>query len=182
MAVALSLALLLVALSVGLMRVGWGGDRRIAWLGWLGAVGAVAWLGALEGAWGIATGFVAGTAIALAIILHAAALAPAGKRHIAIEQSVSLPSGLQGLGRRLAVFALVVPVGFAATQWFAFALNTWMKGGAPIEANSVATMFMAQPVLWTGLMAWQMTRAGPREMIAAPTLVVAGGLLVWLAA
>ncbi|TIX50744.1 hypothetical protein [Alteraurantiacibacter aquimixticola] len=176
----IALPLLLLLPAVALLRAGWGGDRRLAYAGWaLGAVSLV-WLGVLEGAWGVAVGFTLAIGAALVPVLYAAAVSPARARRDAKDPAIALTSDGAAIGRRLLVFLLVVPVSFLAAQWFAFTLNALMKGDAPLEANSVATAFMVQPIVWTGLMAWQMCQRGPVDMIKPPLLIAALGALLWI--
>lgn len=174
--------LLLTIVAVALLRAGWGGDRRLAGAGWAVVAGALVWLGGLAGAWGVATGFVLAMAAALAIVLHAAAISPVGAKRRAGEPAIALSGADAAVGRRLLVFLLVVPASFLATQWFAFALNVAMKGGGPLDANSVAAAFFIQPLVWSVLMAWQMTQERPTRMIKPPLLVAAAGTLLWILA
>ncbi|WP_299309029.1 hypothetical protein [uncultured Croceicoccus sp.] len=179
--------LLLILVAVALVRAGWGRDRRLSHGGWALGVGALIWCALLDGAWGVAVGATLGVAAAMAIVLFVAATAPARRspqragapRSDRMATLSTRPADL-ALGRRLAVFALTVPVSFLAAQWFAFACNAAMKGDAPLEANSVATMFMVQPLVWAGLMTWQLCQRGPAEMIRPPLLVAAIGALIWI--
>ncbi|RYY06198.1 MAG: hypothetical protein EON55_23970 [Alphaproteobacteria bacterium] len=116
-------------------------------------------------------------------MLHAGWVSPPGRtRKDRKAPSTDLPHSWRGTGRRLAVFALVVPVSFAASLWLAYGLNALMKGSGELDANSVSTMLFVQPVAWTVLMGWQTTRPGPREMIAQPLTVAMIGTLLWVLA
>ena len=180
---ALAIAISALALAVVLIRLGWGGRKGLASAGWTIATLALAWLTWLSGAWGLATGVTAGAVFALAVVLYAGATSPhrAPKRATA-SPSVELPNGPEGITRRILVFLLVVPISFVAAQWLAFAVNTTIKGAAPLDANSVSAMMFIQPVIWSILMAWQMVLKGPRQMLLPPALATAFGTLIWIAA
>ncbi len=175
-----ALALGGAGLSLVLVRLGWGGRRGLAAAGWgLAALSLLA-LTLAEGAWGLAMGMTAGAVVALLLVLQAGWVSPAGRaRKHRDTPSTDVPHTWRGIGRRLAVFALVVPVSFAASLWLAYGLNALMKGGGELEANSVSTMLFVQPVTWTVLMSWQMTRPGPHQMIAQPVVAAIAGTLLW---
>ena len=165
------------------VRLGWGGRRWLAAGGWLLAAASLLALTMAHGAWGLAMGSVAAMAAALGLVVQAGWVSPTGRaRPERKSPSVSLPHSWRGTGRRLAVFALTVPVGFAASVWFAYGLNALMTGGGAQGADSVATMFFVQPVAWTVLMSWQMTLTGPRAMVLPPLLVALLGTLLWMIA
>ena len=174
--------LLLLLPAVALLRAGWSGDSRLAYAGWAVGAFSLIWLTMLDGAWGLAVGFVLAIAAALAIVLHTAATSPAKSRRAIGIANVAVEPGRVAIGRRLLVFALVVPVSVLAAQWFAFGLNAVMKGGAPLEANSVATAFMVQPVVWTLLMVWQVCQTKPSAMVWPPVVVASLGTVLWVAA
>ena len=179
----LEISIASLALAVVLIRLGWGGRKGLASAGWATAALSLAWLTWSSGAWGLATGLIAGAVFALVLVLFAGATSPqrAAKR-AAASPSVELPNGPEGITRRIFVFLLVVPISFVAAQWLAFAVNTMMKGAAPLEANSVSTMMFVQPLVWSILMAWQMVLTGPRQMLLPPALAAALGTLIWIAA
>ncbi|WP_239807090.1 hypothetical protein [Croceicoccus hydrothermalis] len=183
--------LLLILMAVALVRAGWGGDRRLSHGGWALGAGALLWLALLDGAWAVAVGATLGVAAAMALMLFIAATAPvrrsAGRTGASRPEKIAVATARSGvraddlaLRRRLAVFVLTVPVSFLAAQWFAFACNAAMKGDAPLEANSVATMFMAVPLVWAGLMSWQLCQRGPADMIRPPLLIAGLGALLWM--
>lgn len=166
--------------AVLLIRLGWGGRRYLAGAGWAVAALAAGSLTVTGGAWGLATAITAGSVFALIAVLQAGAVSPRrALRKAAAAPAVALPGGPEGIARRVSVFLAVVPLSFLAAQWLAYAVNTAMKGGAPLDANSVATMLFVQPVVWTLLMAWQMTLRGPRAMLIAPALAAALATALW---
>lgn len=178
-----ALALGGAGLSLVLVRLGWGGRRWLAAAGWLLAASSLLALTTAHGAWGLAMGAVAAMAAALGLVFQAGWVSPTGRaRPERTSPSVSLPHSWRGTGRRLAVFALTVPVGLAASAWLAYGLNVLMKGDGAQGANSVATMLFVQPLAWTVLMSWQMTRPGPREMVVPPVLAAVLGTLLWMIA
>lgn len=169
-----------VAAGLALVRVGWGGRRWVAVLGWLAAALALGWLAVAAGAWGATMGAVAGMAAALASLLASGGGVPARPRAAERERTAALvaPAPL-ALVRRLSVFLLVVPVGGAAALWLCFGLQAAMRGAGMAAADANACMFLLPPLVWCVLLAWQMTRDGPRRMIAAPLLAAAGGSVLW---
>lgn len=173
-------ALILIALAVGLIRLGWNGPRGAAAIGWALAVAGLAMLAARDGAWGLAIGSVTGMAAALALVLRAGWTSPVKMRRAAREPiSVSLPRRPADLGRRLLVFVLVVPVAFAAAQWLAYGAQSLARRQGAGETDAIVLTLFLQPLLWAGLMAWQMTRAGPLRMIVAPAGAAILGTLFW---
>jgi len=173
-------AILACAGAMLLVRIGWGGPRGVAAAGWGLALVALGVLGALAGAWGIAAGCVAGMAAALGIVLQAGWTAPARSRRVAREPaSVTLPHGSTELAQRFAVFVLVVPVAFVAAQWCAFGMQAFARQAGGGEADATVLALFAQPVLWTAMMTWQMTRRGPTAMVMPPAIAAAAGTILW---
>ncbi|GGB27811.1 hypothetical protein GCM10011380_16780 [Sphingomonas metalli] len=167
--------------ALGLIRVGWDGRRSLALAGWALAIAAAVALAMLAGAWGLA--IVATTAIvaALAILLRDAWRAPRGRAApVRSAPSIALPRPtLRSVGRRLAVFLLVVPVAAAAAALLAFGLQATLVRGRAAEADTVALMMVAQPVLWALLATVQITRASAVRMIAPALACAALGLILW---
>ncbi|WP_370177623.1 hypothetical protein [Alteriqipengyuania sp.] len=180
---ALTLSIIALAGAVLLIRLGWGGRRYLAIAGWAVAALAVGWLTWADGAWGMATGLTAGAIFALVAVAYAGAVSPQRPvRRAVANPAVRLPGRHQGILRRLLVFLAVVPVSFLAAQWLAFAINAAMKGDAALNANSVSTMLMVQPVAWALLMVWQMVLDGPRKMLVPPVVVAGVASLIWVLA
>jgi len=163
-----------------LVRLGWGGVRGAAAAGWLLAAATLLALAMLGGAWGVASGGVAGMAAAIAIVLHAGWTSPARVRRPAREPaSVTLPRIPRDIAARVAVFVLVVPVAFAAAQWCAFGVQALARRLGSGEADAAVLLLFGQPIVWAGLMAWQMTRADWTRMIAAPAVAALVGTALW---
>ena len=178
-----ALAMLGAGLAMVLVRAGWSGRTWLAAAGWALAAAALLALALANGAWGAAMGIVCAVAVALALVLQAGWVSPQGRARKEREApSIDVPHSWRGTGRRLAVFALVVPVGFAASLWLAYGVNAVMKGGGELDANSVAMLLFVVPVCWTVLMSWQMTRPRPMQMIVQPLVAAAAGTLLWLVA
>ena len=178
-----ALAMLGAGLAMVLVRVGWSGRTWLAAAGWALAAAALLVLTLADGAWGLAMGMVCAVTVALVLVLGAGWVSPrGGARKDRETPATDVPHSWRGTGRRLAVFALVGPVGFAASLWLAYGLNALMKGTGELEANSVATLLFVLPVCWTVLMSWQMTRPGPMRMIVQPLVAAAAGTLLWLMA
>lgn len=179
----IALAIFALVGAVLLVRLGWAGRRPLALAGWVLAALATGWLTWSDGAWGMALALTAGSVLAVAVVLYAGAVSPqrAGRRSRP-GPSVRLPGRPEGIVRRVLVFLAVVPLSFLSAQWLAFAINAAMKGDAALDANSVATMLMVQPVAWALLMVWQMLLDGPRQMLWPPALVAVAATLIWILA
>lgn len=178
-----AIALIAVVAAIALVRVGWRGSRRMAMLGWALALLALVALARGDGAWGLAVGGVVGMATALALVLHAGWTSPVRERRAPREApAISIPHHRRDLLRRLAVFALVVPVAFAAAQWLAFGIQAAVRGGAALDGDAVVLTLFLQPVIWTALLTVQLTRARPAQMIAAPLVAAIAGTMLWGAA
>ncbi|SOB79812.1 hypothetical protein SAMN06297144_0744 [Sphingomonas guangdongensis] len=175
-----AVALLLIVAAVALVRYGWAGRPAAAWAGWGGIAAALLLLALSDGAWGVAVGTTLAMMAALAIVLYAGWREPArARRAPRTPPSVTLPHGGAEFGRRAAVFALVVPVAFAATQWLAFALQALARSSGWNATDATVLMLLGQPLLWGVLMTWQMTRSGPAAMVAPPVLAALAGTLLW---
>ena len=168
-------------LAIMLVRAGWGGRRRLAAGGWLLLAGACAWLIARDGAWGAAILATAAMATALLLLLGAAWTAPAGRmRPPRTPPSITLPRlRIGAIGRRCAVFALVVPGGLAATVLLAFGAQAAAGRIGWMEADRTVMMLILQPTAWGVLAGWQMLRSGPMAMTTPMLACAAAGLLLW---
>lgn len=178
----LALGLLASATGVGALRLAWG--RRRLWLtaaGWALLGGAAALLGAAAGAWGVAVAAVVAMLAAGVPLAHSAVtLAPGRVR--AAGNAAAAPGWrfrASDFGRRLAVFALVVPVGFASAQLLAFGAQAAARRAGWGDADTLALMLLLQPIAWTLLAAVQITRAGPARMILPALIAALAGLLLW---
>lgn len=176
-------ALLSIVAGIVLVRLGWGGRRGAAGLGWTLAGAGLVVLAARDGAWGLAIGTVAGMLAALALVLRAGWTSPAKmpRRPVREAPSILLPRRWHDLRRRMLVFALVVPVGFGAAQWLAFAAQAAARRAGVGDADTMVMTLLLQPVAWAALMSWQMSRAGPRRMVAPPAAAALLGTALWCA-
>jgi len=173
-----ALALILVAML--LVRRGWGGRRAVALAGWGLAIAALGLLAAEAGAWGIAMGVVAGTAAAMLMLVQAGWTAPAkAYRPARVPASVTVPHRPGDIAQRFAVFLLVVPVAFAAAMWLAFGVQALARNHGAGAADAATLILFLQPLIWSILMTWQMTRPGPARMIAPPAGVAVLGTMLW---
>lgn len=178
-----ALALLAVAAAMLLVRIGWQGPRGVAPLGWALGTAALIALVVRDGAWGLSVGIVAGMAVALGFVLHAGWTSPVRRARAPREApAISIPHHRRDLVRRLAVFALSVPVAFAAAQWLAFGVQAAVRGGAALDGDAVVLTLFLQPVIWTALLTVQLTRAQPSQMMAAPLIAAVAGTMLWGAA
>jgi hypothetical protein len=143
-------------------------------------VAALALLTARDGAWGLALGTVVGMAAAIGLVLHAGWTSPR-KTARAPRQApaIAIPRRPGDIARRLTVFALTVPVAFAAAQWLAFAGQAWARASGAAEADAIVLMLFLQPAAWGVIVTVQMTRATPARMLAAPLAASAMGGLLW---
>lgn len=182
-AVVIAAALIVILVAVALVRLGWGGRRGAAGLGWALGLAALVALTTRDGAWGLAIGTVTGIAAALAFVLHAGWTSPAKVRRAPREApAILLPRRWHDLGRRVLVFVLVVPIAFSAAQWLAFAVQAVARRAGAGDADTMVMTLLLQPILWAVLMAWQMTRAGPARMVAPPAAAALLGTALWCAA
>ena len=178
-----TIALIAVAAAMLLVRIGWQGPRGVAALGWALGMSALVALVVQDGAWGLSVGIVAGMAVALGFVLHAGWTSPVRKVRAPREApAISIPHHRRDLVRRVAVFALSVPVAFAAAQWLAFGAQAAVRGGAALDGDAVVLTLFLQPVIWTALLTVQLTRARPSQMVAAPLIAVIAGTMLWGAA
>jgi hypothetical protein len=176
----LAAALLAAAVAMLLVRLGWAGRRGAAPAGWVLATAALGLLVWQDGAWGLATGVVVGMAAALALVLHAGWTSPARTARAPRQApAIAIPRLPGDIARRLAVFALTVPVAFAAAQWLAFAAQSAARARGADAADALALMLFLQPLLWGVIVVVQMTRAGPMRMIAAPLVAAMMGGVLW---
>lgn len=176
-----TIALIAIALGALLIRLGWGGWRAAAAIGWAAGLAGLATLAQRDGAWGIAIGMVAAIAAMIAILLHAGWTAPArASRPPREAPAVTLPHRRSDIAHRLAVFALVVPGAFVAAQWLAFAAQALARRGGAGDADAIVLALFLQPTLWGVIMTVQMTRADARGMIAPPLVAGWVGTLLWV--
>lgn len=173
-------ALLLIMAAIGLIRAGWGGRRWLAWAGWAAAALALAILAREDGAWGLAIGTVAGMSAAILLVLWSGWTATAKQRRPPREPpAVTIPRRWSDLVHRVAVFLLVVPIGFAAAQWLTFGAQALARRQGIGASDATALTLLLQPLLWSLLMAWQMTRADARRMVAPPLAAALLGTALW---
>lgn len=182
MAAVLGLGIALSGSGVLLLRLGWGRPVR-AWtvFGWtLIGLGLVL-LGAREGAWGIAVTTLGIMAVVGAILAHAAWSTPASRAAAPRQAPGVSPFRLDraDLARRLAIFFMVVPAGFAATQLLAFGAEAAARRNGWEEADAIVLALILQPIAWAGLASIQMLRERPAQMLFPALPCAATGLLLW---
>lgn len=175
-----AIALVAVVVAITLVRFGWNGLRGVAPLGWALGLLALVSLVIQDGAWGLSVGVVAGMAAAFGFVLHAGWTSPARTRRAPREApAISIPHHRRDLARRVAVFALAVPLAFAAAQWLAFGIQAAVRGGAALDADAVTLTLFLQPVIWTAILTVQLTRARAAQMVAAPLVAAVAGTMLW---
>ncbi|MBO9624363.1 MAG: hypothetical protein J7500_16770 [Sphingomonas sp.] len=178
----LALGLAASVAGVGVLRLAWGSRRP--WLtaaGWTLLGGATVLLGASGGAWGMAIATVVAMLAAGVPLAHNALVLPGGRART-VAEAANAPGWrfrASDLGRRLAVFALVVPLGFAAAQLLAFGAQAAARRAGWGDADTLTLALLLQPIAWTVLAAVQITRAGPLRMILPALVVALAGLLLW---
>lgn len=173
-------ALLAIVAAMLLVRLGWERRGSVAAAGWALAAVALVWLGWQAGAWGVATGVVVGMGGALAAVLHAGWRSPVKTTRPPRESpAIAIPYRAGDVARRLAVFALTVPVAFVAAQGLAFAVHEAARAQGMGAADAIVLMLMLQPVLWAGIVAVQMTRAGAAQMVLPPLVAAMAGGALW---
>jgi hypothetical protein len=178
----LFLGVALSAAGVCALRASWGRRKPVLSALALGALvlGTIA-SAAVAGAWGIAMAWLAATLIAALLLAHAAATAPAGRAAGGREPLTTETWRFRAsdLWRRLAVFALVVPVGFAAAQLLAFGAQAAARRAGWAEADTIVIALLGQPIAWTILASIQITRRGPLRMIAPALACALAGTILW---
>lgn len=178
----LALGLALSVAGVGVLRATWGRRRHgLTALAWAALTAGTIASAAVAGAWGIAVAWLVATGIATLLLAHAAVTAPAGRTGNAREPLTTETWRFQAsdLGRRLAVFALVVPVGFAAAQLLAFGAQAAARRAGWAEADTIVLMLLLQPIAWTVLASVQISRRGPLRMIAPALVCAIVGTILW---
>lgn len=173
-------ALTLAIVGILLVRHGWGGKRVVALAGWAAVVAAMLILAVGDGAWGIAVGVTAAMLAAFGLLAREALrTSPTRTPPQRQPASVTLPHRALGVGRRLLVFLLVVPVGVAAAYVFAMGAEGAAARLGWHAADRTAVAFVAAPVAWTILASVQLIQPGPARMILPPVACAAIGLLLW---
>lgn len=178
----LALGIALSAAGVGVLRASWGKSRRgLTALAWAALAAGTIAAAAVGGAWGIAVAWLVATGTAALLLAYAAVAAPAGRAASGREPLTTETWRFQAsdLGRRLAVFALVVPLGFAAAQLLAFGAQAAARRAGWAEADTIVLMLLLQPIAWTVLAAIQITRHGPLRMIAPALVCAIAGTILW---
>ena len=163
-----------------LVRAGWNGRFAVAVLGWVLIAAALLLAAYAFGAWGVAIGMTAGMIVALSALFWSERLMPGRPwrpdRTPVAAAPVRLPVSLF---RRVSVFLLVVPSGGIAALVLAFGMQAVAQRAGMGAADATACTIFLMPVVWIGLMGWQLTRNGPRRMIAPPVLAATIGVLLW---
>ena len=72
-----------------------------------------------------------------------------------------------------------IRLGVAPDRVLGFDASSETIVATALEANSVATAFMLQPLVWALLTAWQMCQAKPSAMVWPPAAVALLGTLLW---
>ncbi|WP_394652141.1 hypothetical protein [uncultured Sphingomonas sp.] len=176
----LTAALALAIAGILLVRQGWGAKRGVALGGWAAVGAAVVLLAAGDGAWGIAVGATVAMLVAFGLLAREGLrTAPTRTPPQRQPASVTLPHRALGVGRRLLVFVLVVPVGVAASYVFAMGAEgaAARLGWHPADRTAIA--FVTAPVAWTVLVSVQLIQPGPSRMVLPPAVCAAIGLLLW---
>lgn len=175
-------ALVLVAAGMMLVRLGWGARRAVSLVGWAAASGGVVGATVIAGAWGCTVAMLVGTTAALVAIAWAGWRSPVRVRRAPrVAPAASVPVRLANLGRRAAVFVLVVPGAFVAAQGVALAARQFVLGHGGATADATVVAWMVQPLAWGIVMTVQMTRAAPAAMVAPPLAAGALGAVLWWA-
>jgi hypothetical protein len=174
------------AASVGLLRYAWGLARRST------AVNALGWgllllalvLGAMsDGAWGMAVVSAVATAVAMAVLTHAAITAPPARVAASNRRANMLPEGKEPkrIGERFLTFLITVPLAFIVSVLIGMASRIAAAGAGLHEADSNALMLLIVPLVWTllatVLLVWPARRM-QFAVLLLPGLACAGLLAV----
>lgn len=166
--------------GVVLLRLGWQRSGIPVAAGWMAIVAALALLAVAGGTWGLAVAGSSSVCAALLLLAATAATAPAGR--VAAERAVApaAPPRLRAddVGRRLAVFLLVVPAGLVLSAAIGWTAQRAAVAGGWGAADATALALFLMPLAWGGLAGWQMTRDGPVAMArGALALALVAGLI-----
>jgi hypothetical protein len=174
------------AASVGLLRYAWSLARRskaLNALGW-GLLLLALVLGAMsDGAWGMAVVSAVATAVAMAVLTHAAITAPPARVAASNRRANMLPEGKEPkrIGGRLLTFLIAVPLAFIASVLIGMASRIAAAGAGLHEADSNALMLLIVPLVWTllatVLLVWPARRM-QFAVLLLPGLACAGLLAV----
>lgn len=176
----LGAALLVVAAAILCLRLGWRSSGRLVAAGWILGLGALTVLTIQWGVWGLSAGSLVAMSCALGILAADAIRSKPARRPVAALATVTPPRWrAEGLARRTAVFALVIPIGFAATTVLALGAEAMARRAGWAEADRFVLALMLQPLAWAILASLQMLHDNPRGMLR-PTLVCAiAGAALW---
>lgn len=172
--------------GVAALRHAWGRPRRStlrnasAW--GLVLVGAGLAL-AGNGAWGLAVAALAGMATAAALLAHAGWSAPHGRGRASTRKVNMLPGPGEPLhlGRRIATFLLIVPLGFATSLLAALGARALAAMAGWSEANANALALALLPLAWGLLSSWLIMlprRSAQAAWLAAPAAAGLGLILL----
>lgn len=173
--------------GVSLLRAAWGQPRRSAALngaGWSALTAGVVIAAMAEGAWGAAIAAMAAM-LAAAAFLGAAAVSSAVQAGRTERQrsDVAAPRSELAMGRRTAVFLLVVPGAFVASFLIALAALVAARQAGWSEANAIPLAFFLFPIVWTTLVLLLMLKARLRTAVGQLAAVAAGaGAVAWVLA
>jgi hypothetical protein len=174
------------AASVGLLRYAWSLARRSM------ALNAIGWgllllalvLGAMsDGAWGMAVVSAVATAVAMAVLAHAAITAPPARVAASNRRANMLPEGKEPkrIGERFLTFLITVPLAFIVSVLIGMASRIAAAGAGLHEADSNALMLLIVPLVWTllatVLLVWPVRRM-QFAVLLLPGLACAGLLAV----
>ena len=185
-----ALILLMAAVGVLFVRAGWPARARgrgpLLIAGWSAITVSLIVMGWQDGAWGVTLS----AAVAMVVAHGALAVAAFEKGRKAraerapreADPTVTLsPGGWRGLGRRVTIFLLVVPLGAAVAMLFALAVLGAVRATGWHDANSTPLGFLLWPIAWALLATWMLMYeklariARPLAFVAAPS-----ALALWL--
>lgn len=176
--------------GIALVRFGWSRGRRrgaVATVaGWSALAAGLLLLAGLAGAWGISVGAMAAMLGASLFLLRAAWASPEARERPVREPAPTVrlrPADARDLARRVGIFLIVVPGGFAASAGVSLALQALARAGGWQEANSTTLALLAFPLVWTLLTVVLMLRTRIAAMLKSLAGIgVVAGATLWLAA
>ncbi len=172
--------------AVLMLRHAWGLPRRsVAWntLAWALMLAGAGLALAGDGAWGLAIAALVGMATAAGLLAHAGWTAPRGKGRASTRKVGMLPEKGEPrhLGRRLATFLLVVPLGFVASLLLALGARALAGLAGWNDADGNVLTLLLLPLAWGLLAFWLLMlprRRAQLAWLAAPAVAGLGLILI----
>jgi hypothetical protein len=151
--------------------------------GWAALALAFAILTWYAGAWGAAVGAMTAM-LAAFVILSGVAMASPPDHGRPLREPAPVQEawiGWRDLGRRIAIFLIVVPGAFLVSSLVALTVQAAARHAGWQDANSTTFGLFTFPLVWTIVATLLMLRSSPRAMAGRLAIVaVSSGAALWL--